>query len=1102
MPDQAYKTFPYAMTSKGLVAKYARDRCPEQTFLNLDNLEERQSGALSSRLGRSAITTDGVNNTPLSELSIHTLGRLKSTAQVYRYAGAGAKVFRRAGDTNGAYTEVASGLSGQRFSMVTYRPDFNAKPFLYIADRNVMRKDDGTFGTLQQWGIFPPNRPAIAQVQQFSRTVIDEFGGAAHTYVNFTTTSNPSRVSTTLGTATTAGSIQTVTPASMAGIIPGMVLRIDSGGGAQEDVVVLSIAATTFTAFFANVHTGAHTVTSTFLQGSVAANTEARITQSGALNLNSVGGAEAEDEDTINIYLRISNSRNIEEIKIMFDVGAGTFTDDYYHKSVMAPAFQSVLDGVVPGLRGGSGRLFDRASGQIDLRVRGDVLGVEDFPVLNGGDLLPIDDLALPGLRPAELLAGQNVWSRIQIKRGDFLKVGLAGLPGKTWANVNAWRVQIKTNQNGSVTVGLDDFYLYGGNGPDVFAGVPYDYRITWYNALTGEESSPSVVMVGENFVSPKRQPVKITWTPPADTQITHARIYRRGGTLPSQWLHIRTDDGVAIAAGTFTDSFSDGEIASNRVLELDNDPPVSVTLPAPVNTTLGTAVTAGSAQTVTPASMANIFPDQVLFIDEGDNSESVVAISTTGTQFTAYFQRAHTSAARVYAVDRRGRPMHLAAVAFERGWVAGDPDNPNRLYYTKKQRVSSFGPQRHIEIGTPSDPIMAVIAPHRGQLFVATLSRWYRIIDAAIPYPLPTSSHIGLVASFGWTFVEGAIAYRSHDGIYVFTGENSTLLSDPIKWLLENKEPNAGPVPEEDPAQAAESIMAYHRSELFFGYVDKTATRRRLIGHRTNGTWRNDSVPASAMLREEDTETLVIARTNGMIYKDRFGDVDGEGFIGGVPQNSAIAFTLETPAYDQGAPHQQKNYGELIVDLDSGGQNVTLTLVSETGATLASLGTISASGRQLVSVSVNSGQGVLSESAGLRITGSVTSAVHCWGWQFKAAAEAEKRKSADTYKTDLGIASWKFMRDAFFVYSAPDPAGISFSVYIEDSPTAEFTFTLPQSSVRTSFRITFPATKFKIIRFVAQSAAEFQLYPESILRVKSVSGKGYQEVKFPEEGP
>lgn len=68
-------------------------------------------------------------------------------------------------------------------------------------------------------------------------------------------------VNTTAPTTITA-STMAVTPASMANIQPGTQLVLSAGTGATETVTVLSVTATTFTATFANGHSGAYTIVS------------------------------------------------------------------------------------------------------------------------------------------------------------------------------------------------------------------------------------------------------------------------------------------------------------------------------------------------------------------------------------------------------------------------------------------------------------------------------------------------------------------------------------------------------------------------------------------------------------------------------------------------------------------------------------------------------------------------------------------------------------------------------------------------------------------------------------------------------------------------
>lgn len=68
-------------------------------------------------------------------------------------------------------------------------------------------------------------------------------------------------VNTTAPTTVVAGS-QVVTPASMANIVVGSQLVFAGGVGATETVTVTAVTATTFTATFANGHSGGYTITS------------------------------------------------------------------------------------------------------------------------------------------------------------------------------------------------------------------------------------------------------------------------------------------------------------------------------------------------------------------------------------------------------------------------------------------------------------------------------------------------------------------------------------------------------------------------------------------------------------------------------------------------------------------------------------------------------------------------------------------------------------------------------------------------------------------------------------------------------------------------
>lgn len=69
-------------------------------------------------------------------------------------------------------------------------------------------------------------------------------------------------VATTAPTTITAGNGVIVTPASMQNITVGRWLNFNGGTGTAEDVQVLSVTSTTFTANFVNNHSGAYVISS------------------------------------------------------------------------------------------------------------------------------------------------------------------------------------------------------------------------------------------------------------------------------------------------------------------------------------------------------------------------------------------------------------------------------------------------------------------------------------------------------------------------------------------------------------------------------------------------------------------------------------------------------------------------------------------------------------------------------------------------------------------------------------------------------------------------------------------------------------------------
>lgn len=1281
MSDQSYQTVSYRLESRGVVARFVSDDLPKGSFSQLNNLESRAENAIASRLGLAALSTDGSTNLPLGG-PVYSISRMKGLDQPFRYAGAAGALYRRTGDAVGAFSQIANGLSGQRLSMFPYRPDGNASPYMFIADKNVLLKDNGTNGAAQNWGGSPPFYPPSLQIGDPNKTIVEVFDEANTSSFTFVNYGSPdisqfrlSFASTQALTPGQSGIVEINVPTGLAadvartgnvatvhvlppvlgpsggpflqlavgmkitiqgcpdpsfntaaavvtsvtvpgfgftsftyanpgpnvgainllpgtttviGIMPsilaGMLISIvdpASGGANPETIYVLTTGLDRFTAKITIPRPFGIVATAHMLTGSIAANTVASISKRMLTGLGLVGGIPNEGDDYIQFGLQVSDPLTIKEIKIFFDVGDATFTQDYYYKSVTPSSYQPSVTGQLTSDQVQSARVFDRASASVDVRRLGVVTP----------DLAPEDLPDVVQLRPVELNTGRSAWSTIQVRLSEFVPVGLAGGPNNNWANVVAWRIQVTAAPNTPATVAVSSLGLIGGAGLDSFAGAPYDYRYTYYNINTGYETNPSVTLSSQYFQAVRRQPIAVTFQQSNDSvfqlqndsQFTHARLYRRGGTLTQAWYRVAqvpltlfpavfnggvifnignlqlVDTSIVIPVGTqinvsgntygplngphtvatsgpgfvtfplavpngtgfggtiseftllpltYTDSLDDATAEFRDQLQIDNDPPVTSTLRTPINLTnmsfnivnfQGGAIV---SMTV-PAGGQNvnqIVPGQLITVGSGSNQEIAYVLDVQQPlSFRAFLQNPHSNGETITANATPRRPMNLMAIAFDKAWLAGDPDNPHVLYYSKPVRPESFPPQNFIEVGTPDSPIMFLVAL-KGLLYVFTTKTVYQVLGAgsSVPVVIPTGVMHGAVSNFGWVASEGVIYYESYDGIYAFQGASSPYLSAATEWVWTGK--NLGPVPAMDTTQKAEVFMAYCNHEVYISYLDQNGQRNRQIWSDTYTRWRSDDQSTSditAQYFEQDTGKFLVGKTDGMVYIDRVNDYDSGGFIGGVEIKNPINIALQTPQMDMGTLKAFKQYNNLTLDWDTNGQLVTLSLLLNSGATVVPLGTFSQAGRGQTQININNGLGLRSLNVALLITGAVTQLVTVNEISIGALVEAEFRRSVDSFWMKWGTDENKLVKTGYFEYQSTQP--VSYSVYIEGSSTARYTFTLPSTGgVRLAKRMRFPAVKAKLWRFVGTSTEDFQMYNESAVEVKGIRGeKGYMPQKL-----
>lgn len=1115
MPDPQYRSIPLIFQSKGIFARPVDDLVDPQGLLNENGCEELAEGAYGTRLGSVLVNAQGTLGQPVYPLSgkVTALGKLGNLFGVYsRYAvDSAGNLWRRASTTTGAYTKISSSLSGNPCSMQSFsNTDFTSSNYQFIADSLAMFKDNGAFSLPQQLGIFPPQFPVSAAVQEPDEIALDPARSSSYTTAGIGSFSPNSVVqSTNTAAAVTATGIQAMPVNGSAGV-PWLALYqslvVDTGAN-EETVLVIGLTANGFIANFTKLHANDVTVQEYGWTGTVAASATGTVAFAFVGTPVSAWPTTLQQADYISLQLYVSDPTQVQSIQLAFTLADGST----FYKVIAQGPLQNLLTTAstssTEATTAATDALLDESLG------------------LYGNSAGSI----------AQLNTGGG-WTPLLLQLSDFAASGNADFNSlvDNWQNITGYQITVVANDNATpVFIELASLVLVGGAGPDTLGGVAYDYVWTFLNPVDGTESNPSPIMTNvnppnaTNWVYPRRQPVllnmNVTTYGPAgqlqDVQIGYLRIYRRGGTLGDNFRRL-DEISVNIAAGgtvQYTDTTPDYQLAGAYFVSFTNDVPVPSLIPVPVNNTLSGAInTTNQVATITLTTSypQSIGVPQPLSVRQQvtlgsptaitNNFETVVVLSLIKdgfgaiTGFTAFVQNTHAIGEQVQSSIQVGQPVYGMVIAFNKAWYWGDPNNPSTLYFSTGNAPQYVGEANNVIVSTPDDIITAVV-PFAGNIFVSCIKSGWWMIPPGSPAsqpPFPTKAKHGCIAPFGYIVTEKAIYYMAVDGIRAFAGGDSEYLSLAIEFILQGV--GNSPIVEANLSLLSQTVAAYWNSMLFFSYIGTDGNRHRLIMHtQYQNRWRNDDVDAQSIYLEADTNQLFYGDSNGLVHIDRQDLPYDQGNVGGVLTEVPIVMNLQTAYSFQESPANQKQYQALQIDCDTGGQTLTATLLFNDGEITVPLGTFSNTQRGKINFPVNAGLGQQAYKCSLQITGNVSAFAYLYQAAIEALVLPRTRKTFDSYDLNLGGTDSKFARDVFFQYSAGTP--ITVSVYYDDNPTAGFTFTMPQvSGIRNPLRVRLPAVSFRTIRFVGTSSQDFLFWPESELWYKfQCQGRGYEKAMF-----
>lgn len=959
--------------NKGLVLKKEPSMLAPGEMSQITNMVSVQESSLTVRPGNQALTNASTSFGATIINTINTVTKLHTASADYRYLGtadSGSSNIWRGGalpssGANMSFTKVAQNIANpatsyiaQRFAGVRYNAGSTGVPYEFFACPEKMLKDTGTLSSgdrsldgtiLQSWGILAPTAPALPTLDAVTILPGSELiSGSGR--LNTTVSSYTGPASGAGYYIITPGVMQDSTSGAL--IIEGMLVQV---GGNQA--IVQQTTATTFGAYLPGPPSGA--ITSGATSYTSAPNT---FSYSSSIDASFNGIApDYSSDDVVHIAVSLNDATQFTDVRVRVLVGSNGNTD--YYEKILEPS------GLQPQVSG-TATATSTVQSQVSLVDTGVVQGY-DIPVESVNQAVPI---SLNLTSPAS--TGTNpVWTEIDIPKSQFLPVGNAGSATSTWKNVTGFSVISEVPAGSTGTIAIGSLYVAGGYGPLGYSSslttplLPYSYIYTFRNPVTAAEGNPSIAMISDNFLYPLNQQIAVVCQGSGDPQIAGASsisIYRQGGSLQDglyRFVGYATNPGAGNTV-TFYDSATDNSIIDNDLVEFDNDAPVVSSLPTPLDCLVtGITGSGAAAQSVTvtltlPSGLSTlvnyITVGSTISISSGNstlssNFEQCVVSAVGSNTLTFYIQYAHASGDYVSCGSIANGSANIAISALDSIFVAGDQNNPQVLYKSKGGQPESFpvlelstGISNQINVGSPSDPIMA-ITEYSSAIICLNLSHIYvvNVFAGAMQAPVETPANRGLVGTYAWTKADNDIWYVSYDGIYSWSGGQSIKRSEAIDPLFKGYNLGKyfpiqmGPVGGGAYTGAQAMTMSYYQNEIILTYVDTDNVYHRLRYNTIHNRWWIEDiydalnspttapVAITAQYVEPDTGYLLLAKT--FAYSSTtwsFLDLDNVGISDGWVTNpwdgAPIRYIFQTAGYTLGAPSLNKNFVDMVVEFNN----------------------------------------------------------------------------------------------------------------------------------------------------------------------------------------
>lgn len=418
------------------------------------------------------------------------------------------------------------------------------------------------------------------------------------------------------------------------------------------------------------------------------------------------------------------------------------------------------------------------------------------------------------------------------------------------------------------------------GSGPVVFTGaeVPYTYVYTYENSNTLSEGNPSVYQVANPVgppvgITPNGFEIQVTVHGTSDPQIgvSGISIYRAGGSFADGFYRfIGQIDNPGSSFVNFFDTLQDSQIAANKLLETDNDPPVPMGLPVPWVGTATSVISGGIGAGALvryhigsftgPAGYGPTAGDLVIIGPNTENEEIAYIEATDGSTYIEVWQQlAHVDTLSgfflKFEVDTQtGAACDIVLAAYDAVFLAGALFTPHVLYKSKPGLVESWGVFYNdggysdaINVSNPGDPIHGLFE-FGGGVAVITLEGvyWVGVFNGQMQIPQRTPAQHGSVSKAACCRAQNDIWYSSYDGIYTYSGGIEIWMSEEIDPLFHGIAVGSYP-----PISMVQGVigrgvdamtLAFNGTEILFTYTSSDTQAYTLVYDKKLKRWNIDT--------------------------------------------------------------------------------------------------------------------------------------------------------------------------------------------------------------------------------------------------------------------